>query len=204
MRQRRRGGLRRQDHSQQAGLHQPGAGREPHPQHGEPGREPARAKVLRVLHPPQPPMPRLGAPRRQSLRAPAAELLPGAVPEPHQSHHAAVPRRAHLLQRKGDHTLRPQARKRHAEKHHLPPNQGHRPGLGLLREPRCLHVHPVPLLPLPGGPAAAPLCGPDRHMVARMHWRRALPRPPPLAGHLRVQPGVQDRRVARAAAEAPP
>ena len=47
------------------------------------------------------------------------------------------------------------------------------------------------------GPAQPPVRLRDRHLVARLHRGRVLPRPAPLPGRVRVQPALPHRRDAR-------
>lgn len=56
-------------------------------------------------------------------------------------------------------------------------DQGDRLWLGVPREADGVHVHPVAVLPQPRGDPLAAVLGLDRHVVPRLHLRRALPRP---------------------------
>jgi len=77
-------------------------------------------------------------------------------------------------------------------------HQDHRLRLRLLRAAAAhLLLHPVALLPLARGPAQPPVRLRDRHLVARLHRGRVLPRPAPLPGRVRVQPALPHRRDAR-------
>ena len=82
-------------------------------------------------------------------------------------------------------------------------HQSYRLWLGMPRAADSLHLYSVAFLPISGSTAGLAVLDIDRHVVARLHLRRAVPWASPLSGNERVQPDYAHRRDARVSCAIP-